>query len=155
MKKLFFVVCMALVSATSFAQQGKVTLGVHGDYMIDSPNNFGFGANVGYEFINNLRGTAEFNYLFKKDEASFWNLEADVAYLFRIPKSPVTLYPLVGADFLGIKVFDESESKMGLNIGAGIEVGITSNIGLRVEYNYKTEYDGWSLLKFGVVIPIN
>ncbi len=155
MKKVFFVICMALVSATSFAQQGKVTLGVHGDYMIDSPNNFGFGANVGYEFINNLRGTAEFNYSLKKDEASFWNLEANVAYLFRIPKSPVTLYPLVGADFLRIKVFDEIVSKMGLNIGAGIEVGITSNIGLRVEYNYKTEYDGWSLLKFGVVIPIN
>ena len=155
MRKFIFIVCMVLVSTTSFAQQGKVTLGAHGNFIIDSPNNLGLGANVGYEFINNLRGMAEFNYFFENDDVSFWNLEANVAYLFRIPKSPVTLYPLMGADFLGEIYGGESESKMGLNIGAGVEVALTSNIGLKVEFNYKTQYDGWSLLKFGVVIPIN
>ena len=100
MKKLLFVICLVLVSASSFAQKGKTTIGLHGNYMIDSPNNLGIGANIGYEFINNLRGTAEFNYFFKKDYVSFWNLEANVAYLFRVADGKLILYPLAGVDVL-------------------------------------------------------
>ena len=71
MKKLFFVICMMLMSVSTFAQQGKSTLGIHGGYILDSPNNFGIGANYGYEFINNLRGVAEFNY---KTQGNGWSL---------------------------------------------------------------------------------
>ena len=76
MKKLLFAICMMLVSASSFAQQGTATVGVHGDYMIDTPHNFGIGANVGYEFLNNVRGVAEFNY-----------------FLSDMPVGPGHLYP--------------------------------------------------------------
>ena len=61
MKKFFILICMTLISASSFAQQGKTSVGIHGNYMIDSPNNVGIGANIGYELIDNLRGVAEFN----------------------------------------------------------------------------------------------
>lgn len=157
MKKLFFVICMMLVSAASFAQQGKMTVGIHGDYMIDSPKNFGIGANIGYEVINNVRGVAEFNYFFKKDHVSFWNVEVNAEYLFKLADGAFTLYPLAGIDLLGQSVdlggSTQSDSKLGLNLGAGVEYQLMENLALKAEYNYKTQGDGWSLLKFGVVIP--
>ena len=82
---------MTLISASSFAQQGKTSVGIHGNYMIDSPNNVGIGANIGYELIDNLRGVAEFNYFFKKDYVSYWNLEANVEYLFHLADNKLIL----------------------------------------------------------------
>lgn len=155
MKKLLFVLYMALFSTTSsFAQKGATTLGLHGAYLFDSPNNLGLGANIGYEFIDNLRGVAEFNYLFKKDYVSYWNIEANMEYLFRLNRQ-FTLYPVLGLDFLGANwEGGGSKSKMGMNIGAGFEVGLSRSVGLNVEFNYKTQYDGYSLLKFGIVLPL-
>ena len=144
---------MMLMSVSTFAQQGKMTVGIHGDYMLDTPKNFGFGANVGYELINNVRGVAEFNYLLKKDYVSYWNVEVNAEYLFKVGDA-FTIYPLAGIDLLGISVEGGgSDSKMGLNLGAGVEYQLSSNLALKAEYNYKTQYDGWSMLKFGVVIP--
>ena len=154
MKKLFFVICMMLMSVATFAQQGKMTVGIHGDYMIDSPKNFGFGANIGYEVIDNVRGVAEFNYLLKKDYVSFWNVEVNAEYLFKLANGAFTIYPLAGIDLLGSSFEGGgSESKLGLNLGAGVEYAISSNLAIKAEYNYKTQGNGWSLLKFGVVIP--
>ena len=145
---------MMLMSVATFAQQGKMTVGIHGDYMIDSPKNFGFGANIGYEVIDNVRGVAEFNYLLKKDYVSFWNVEVNAEYLFKLANGAFTIYPLAGIDLLGSSFEGGgSESKLGLNLGAGVEYAISSNLAIKAEYNYKTQGNGWSLLKFGVVIP--
>jgi opacity protein-like surface antigen len=153
MKKLFFVICMMLMSVSTFAQQGKMTVGIHGDYMIDTPKNFGFGANIGYEVIDNVRGVAEFNYLLKKDEVSFWNVEVNAEYLFKLADGAFTIYPLVGIDLLGQSAGDNTDSKLGLNLGGGVEFQLMENLAIKAEYNYKTQYNGYSLLKFGVVIP--
>ncbi len=155
MKKLLFVACMIFISASAFAQ-GKTTWGVHGNYMIDSPSNFGVGANFGYELADNLRGVAEFNYFLKKDDVSYWNVEANVEYLFHIGEN-FTIYPLAGLDVTGAKISWEdgstSKTKMGLNIGAGIEYAMSKDLSLKAEYNYKTQYDGWSVISFGIVMP--
>ena len=152
MKKLFIVMCMMLVSATSFAQKGEVSLGIHGNFMIDSPHNLGLGANIGYMLTSNIRGVAEFNYFLKKDGISYWNLEANGEYLFRV-SDEFTLYPLVGLDFLGSSWDGGSDTKLGLNLGAGVEYAISSSLRLKAEFNYKTQGNGWSMLKAGVVIP--
>ena len=153
MKKLFFVICMMLMSVATFAQQGKMTLGIHGDYMIDSPKNFGLGANVGYEVLNNVRGVAEFNYFFKKDYVSMWNVDVNAEYLFKAGDA-FTIYPLAGVSLLGLSwEGGGSDSELGLNLGAGVEYQLSENLALKAEYNYKTNYDGNSFIKFGVVIP--
>ena len=152
MKKFFIVMCMMLVSATSFAQKGEVEVGVHGGFILDSPNNLGLGVNVGYMLMKNVRGVAEFNYFLKKDGVSYWNLEGNVEYLFRL-NDEFTLYPLVGLDFLGSSWDGGSDTRLGLNLGAGVEYNISSNLKLVGEFNYKTQGNGWSLLKAGVVIP--
>ena len=151
MKKLFMIACMMLASTAMFAEKGATTLGIHGNYMIDSPNNIGAGVNVGYEVINNVRGIAEFNYFLKKDGVSFWNVDVNAAYLFQV--GTLTVYPLAGIDQLGTKWDGGSDSKMGLNLGAGVEYQLSESLALKAEYNYKTQGDGWSLLKVGVVIP--
>ena len=130
-----------------------MTLGFHGNYMIDKPNNIGVGANVGYEFMKNVRGVAEFNYFLKKDYVSYWNTSVNAEYLFRAGDA-LTIYPLVGVDLLGFSVEDAgSDSKLGLNVGAGIEYKLSDNLALKAEYNYKTQWDGSNYIKVGVVIP--
>ena len=152
MKKLFIVMCMMLVSATSFAQKGQVEVGIHGNFMLDNNHNVGIGANVGYMLTSNIRGVGEFNYFFKKDLASHWNLEGNVEYLFHL-SDEFTLYPLVGLDFLSTSVDGNSDTRLGLNMGVGLEYNISSNLRLKGEFNYKTEANGWCLLKAGIVIP--
>lgn len=153
--KLFVAACMLLVSASSFAQQGKATLGIHGNALLEDPFNLGIGANVGYEVINNLRGVAEFNYAFKKDGESQWNVLVNAEYLFRIPNSRFTLYPLVGVDLFGWKADGfGSDSKLGFDFGAGVEYALTDNLSLKAEYNDHTvDHGHWHMLKLGVVIP--
>ena len=119
MKKLFIAMCMMLVSATSFAQKGEMEVGIHGGFILDSPNNLGIGANVGYMLTSNIRGVAEFNYFLKKDGVSYWNLEGNVEYLFKL-SDEFTLYPLVGLDFLGQTGDYGSDTRLGLNLGVGL-----------------------------------
>lgn len=155
MKKLLMIACMMLASTSMFAEQGKCTLGINGAYMLDDPNNIGIGVNAGYEVIDNLRGVAEFNYFLKKDNVSYWNVELNAEYLFNF--GALTVYPLAGVDLLGRNVsvggYSSNDSKLGLNLGAGVEYNISPSLAIKAEYNYKTQYDGYSLLKVGVVIP--
>ena len=155
MKKILMIACMMIASMSAFAQQGKCTFGINGDYMVDDPNNLGFGVNMGYELIDNLRGVAEFNYFLKKDNVSYWNVELNAEYLFKF--GSLAVYPLAGVDLLGWKVDymgqSTNDSKLGLNLGAGVEYQLSPSLALKAEYNYKTQHDGYSLLKVGVVIP--
>ena len=40
-----------------------------------------------------------------------------------------------------------------MTVGGGVEFKLIENLALKCEYNYLTQYDGASILKFGVVIP--
>ena len=103
MKKLFFVICMMLMSVSTFAQQGTTTVGAHVALLLENNKNVGIGANIGYEVINNLRGVAEFDYYFKKDYVSGWEVDLNAEYLFRLADGVVTIYPLVGVNLFGQK----------------------------------------------------
>ena len=154
MKKILMVISVMMFSLTSFAQAGSSQFSVHANYLLDSPNNFGIGANVGYEFVQNVRGVGQFDYYFKTDGASGWNANVNVEYLFRIPNSTVTLYPLAGLNVFGWSVAGANDSKLGLNLGAGVEVPISSAVKFKAEYNYKTQYDGISALSVGLAFPM-
>lgn len=153
MKKFLMIVSVMMFSMASFAQMGRTTVSAHFDYMIDSPKNAGLGVNVGYEFLQNVRGVAQFDYFFKKDGVSAWNVNVNAEYLFRIPNSSVIIYPLAGLNVLGWSG-ESSDSKLGLNLGAGVEVPLSSSVGFKAEYNYKTQYDGKSTINLGLVFPL-
>lgn len=151
MKKLFIAMCLMLVSATSFAQtdKGDMTFGAHFNYIIDSPHNLGIGANVGYMLMDHVRGVGEFDYYFKKDGASCWNIEANLEYLFHVGDS-FTVYPLAGLNLMGW-TGDGTDTRLGVDLGGGVEYSFTSNIALKGEYVYKTQGNGFSILKAGLV----
>ena len=154
MKKLFLTLCVALISLGASAQQGTCTFGIQGSYMLNGNNNFGLGANIGYEFVDNFRGVAEFDYYFKKDYVSGWEVDANVEYLLRVANNKFTIYPLLGMNVFGAKSeYGGSDSKVGVNVGAGFEFPVTEKLAIKVEYNYKTQGDGGHFLKAGVVIP--
>ena len=157
MKKLFFVVCMMLMSVSTFAQQGTCTAGAQASFLLENNKNIGIGAFVGYEFLDNVRGVAEFDYYLKKDYVSGWEVDLNAEYLFKLADGRFTIYPLVGVNLFGQKVeimgVSDSDSKLGLNIGGGVEFKVLPSLSLKAEYNYKTQYDGASFLKAGVVIP--
>ena len=157
MKKLFFVISMMLMSVATFAQQGTCVAGAHASFLLENNKNIGIGALVGYEVIDNLRGVAEFDYYLKKDYVSGWEVDVNAEYLFKLADGKFTIYPLVGVNLFGQKVefmgASESDSKLGMNIGGGVEFKLLPSLALKCEYNYKTQYDGASFLKAGVVIP--
>ena len=157
MKKLFFVISMMLMSVATFAQQGTCTAGAHASFLLEDNKNIGIGAFVGYEVIDNVRGVAEFDYYLKKDHVSGWEVDVNAEYLFKLADGKFTVYPLVGINLFGQKVefmgASDSDSKLGLNIGGGVEFKLMPSLALKCEYNYKTQYDGASFLKAGVVIP--
>ena len=81
MKKLFFVICMMLMSVSTFAQQGTMTVGAHGALGLNGNKNFGIGANIGYDVIDNVRGVAEFDYFLKKDYTTQWLVQLNSVWL--------------------------------------------------------------------------
>lgn len=153
MKKFLMVISVMMWSLTSFAQVGKTTISGHFNYLLDSPNNCGIGANIGYEFAENVRGVAQFDYYFNKDHVSMWNPNVNVEYLFRLPKTNFIIYPLAGLNVVGWSGDGSSDSKLGLNIGCGVEFPLNDNLSFKCEYCYKTQYEGLSTLNVGLVFP--
>ena len=76
MKKIIFMAFFALVSTFASAQE----LGVHGLFRTDS-GNFGVGVQGRYNFTKEIRGAASFNYYFKSDNVSAWDINANAQYL--------------------------------------------------------------------------
>lgn len=144
MKKFLMAACMMLMSVAAFAQQGETAVGVNLNYGMHSDyKNFGLGAKVQYEFIDNVRAEAAFNYFFKKDNLSQWEVDLNVHYLF--PIGGVKIYPLAGLSLLNSKVsykgFSSSDSDFGLNLGGGVEFPIAEKLKANAEVKYQIVND--------------
>lgn len=147
MKKILFTFVMLLVGMTSFAQQGATWVGVNVNYGMHSDyKNFGLGAKVQYEFVDNWRAEVAGNYFFEKDNVSMWDANLNLHYL--IHAGSLTIYPLAGFTLLGTSVDlgplgSHSDSDFGFNVGAGIEFPISSGIKLNIEgkYQYVNDWD--------------
>ena len=159
MKKILFAVVMAMMSTAMFAQKGSTYVGGQVNYGLDSDyKNFGIGAKVQYEFIDNLRGEASFNYFFKKDYVTMWDVNVNLHYLFRL-NDQFAVYPLAGVTLLGwnVDVLGESvsDSDLGYNLGGGIEYKLNENIKLNFEGKYQSVKD-WDhpVISLGVAFAL-
>lgn len=144
MKKLLMIACMMLMGTAAFAQQGSTWVGVNANYGMHSDyKNFGVGAKVQYEFIDNVRAEASGNYFFKKDYCTMWDVNLNVHYL--IPVGGCKIYPLAGLTLLGSKVeilgVSASDSDFGANLGAGVEFPLSDAIKLNIEGKYQIVKD--------------
>lgn len=84
MKKLtLLIVCLIAGMATAAAQsQGDKALGLNLNYA--SETSFGLGGKFQYNLTNHVRIEPEFNYYFKHDHVSFWDLGVNFHYLFPV-----------------------------------------------------------------------
>lgn len=159
MKRTFLTLCIALMSVCAFAQKGTTALGVNLSYGTEI-SNVGLGVKGQYNFTDAIRGQLSFDYFFKKDYVSMWDINADVHYLFPLNKG-FTVYPLVGLTYTHWKadlpdVYDEllgggdsSEGRFGGNVGGGVQYDINSSWAVNFEIKYQILGDGYGQAVFG------
>lgn len=138
MKKMMFAAALLLMGATAMKAQNAL-------------NANGFGINVGYSgFVENagigvhgrlhlsggFRVEPTFDYYFKKDNFSSWDVWANFHYVFPVA-GKIGIYPLVGIGVAGLKLSAGGESTtntgLSMNFGGGMEFPVSSDFSLGLE----------------------
>ena len=151
MKKFLMLACAMLVSAAMFAQQGEKNVGLNLKFGLDEPKSTGIGIKGQYGITDQIRLEGSFNYFFKKHHASMFDINANLHYVFKAGE--FGLYPLAGVTLQNVNPeVGDSESKFGINLGAGAEYPITEKIKVNLEFTYKLASENWdrSLVGLGV-----
>jgi outer membrane protein X len=143
MKKYFLLLLLSVVSLSIFAQKGEKAIGINLGYgsEVESP---AIGVKFNYGLTDLIRISPSFNYFLEKNGLSGWEINADAHYLFSVaPK--LTVYPLAGLTFTGWSFggggSSSTETRLGVNIGAGIGYELTDNISLGLELKYSLVSD--------------
>ena len=144
MKKLFLVAAFAMVSAFASAQ---VAVGVHTLYGT-GVENLGIGVRGRYDITDKFRADANFNYYFKKNNLEFWDLNANLHYLFNLTDK-FTVYPMAGLGYANVKssweyqnlgiVYKTNDNygKFCVNFGGGVDYALTEDLYLNAEVRYQ------------------
>ncbi len=146
MKKLFLVAAFAMVSAFASAQ---FAVGVHTLYGTDV-SNLGIGVRARYDINEQFRLDGNFNYYFKKNNVEFWDINANLHYLFNITDR-FDVYPLGGLGVVSAKssyeyknpvtnrweTISNSDTKLGFNLGGGVDFALTDDLYLNGEVKYQ------------------
>ena len=158
MKKLLILMCVALLSMGSQAQEkGDFAIGLHGGVNFtkiagssEFVTNFGIGAFGQYSFNSHWRVELEGTYHPMKDHVSDFLLGLTVHYLFDIGEN-VKLYPLLGygLSFVHAEEYTESEGGStfhfsgnnntdgGIQLGLGLQYNIGDNWFISGEYKFQ------------------
>ena len=152
MKKFLFLTVFTLLSVESFAQMGEKAIGANVSFGKEI-NGFGIGVNGLYNFTNTIQSEAYVDYFFKTDETSLLDAGINLHFLFPIGNK-MRIYPLVGLtistwmfDFDDDEILEDedswTESKFGINIGAGYQYDLTDKLFISVEAKYQliSDYD--------------
>ena len=140
MKKLFLTFCMVLVAMSTSARyisepslQGEKAIGANLLYGTKIPN-FGIGLRYQHFVIDHVRVEGVFDYLIKNEEFSMWDINANVQYVWNIGSS-FRIYPLAGVCFASWKnhLVDDTDPRVGLNVGAGLQVKVAENLWVGAE----------------------
>ena len=95
MKKLFLVLCIALISVGAFAQKGEKAAGINLNFGTTA-SSVGLGAKFQYGITDAIRIEPSLTYYF--GGSGMFDLSANAHYLFNVaPK--INVYPLAGIGF--------------------------------------------------------
>ena len=156
MKKLFLLVCAAVMSLSASAQAGDKALGAQLVFGSET-NSIGLGVKGQYYFTDQLRGEASVDYFFKNKGVSMWDINANVHYLFNVANK-VKVYPLAGIgytnwsykyEFPNLPVVEGSDGRLAVNLGGGAEYELTKNLSVNAELKYQI-ISNYSQLVLGV-----
>lgn len=96
------VAILAMGSVCAFAQKGGQRVGLNLNYGTEI-SNVGLGAKYQYGITDAIRLEGGFDYFFKKDGASMWDINVNAHYLFPFAEK-FAVYPLVGLTYANCKV---------------------------------------------------
>lgn len=170
MKKIFFILCVALISVSAFAQKGKQSVGVGVNYGTEI-SNIGLGAKYQYGLTDALRLEGGFDYFLKKDGVNMWDINLNAHYLFPLAEK-FKVYPLAGLTYTRWGIHDVdydlgeyseyseysdddldtdggSTGKFGVNLGAGLQYDLSEKLAVNAEIKYQLISD-FNQVVFGV-----
>ena len=130
MKKalLFFSLCFCLATASN----AQVTFGVGGTYV----NDLGVQARANLDLTETIGLIPSFSYYFS-DPGTVISLDANATYNLTTIGDDMPLYGLAGLDYTRVSFAGASDSEIGLNVGAGTNIG-----NIYAEIFYRTTYSG-------------
>jgi len=157
------VAVIAVFTTSSVYAQEKGEMAIGGGLSVatgDDITNFGIGAKFQWNPINNLRLEPSFNYFFKKESVSMWDLSANVHYLLPVSET-VTVYPLAGLGIQNAKAhlgdyglegigLNDSKTDFAFNIGAGVDIQLAENWIGNFEFKYKVSDFNRAVFSLGV-----
>ncbi len=157
MKKLFLLVCAAVMSLSASAQAGDKAVGAQLVFGSET-NSIGVGVKGQYYFTDQIRGEASFDYFLKNKGISMWDINANVHYLFDVANK-VKVYPLAGLgytnwsykyEYPGHSVIEGSDGRLAINLGGGAEYELTKDLSVNAELKYQIVSNNYSQLVLGV-----
>lgn len=143
MKKMMFTAALMLMGATAMEAQTSALfgngIGINIGYG-GFNKNAGMGVHARLHLVNGFRVEPTFDYYFKKDDVSQWDVMANFHYVFPVA-GKVGLYPLVGIGAAGFNWGNNgSDTGFSMNFGAGMEFPVSSDFSLGFEL--KGQYVG-------------
>lgn len=145
MKKFLFGMFMMFACMSASAQQGEKAVGATLSYGTEIEN-LGVGVKGQYYFTDRFRGEASFDYFFKKNYLSMWDLNANLHYLIDL-SDDWKVYPLAGLGYTnwtvsgieieGLKSSSASTGKIAVNLGGGIQYDLSERLKLNAELKYQ------------------
>lgn len=151
MKKLSITFVCLLITVLSFSQgfeTQKLRAGA-GLFYASDINNIGLNINAAYEINDLWEAAVGYSYFFEKDYLTWSVLDLDAHYNFYTDGSKMTAYGLAGLainfakvtipeiNMGGGVVIPETTSKdssVGLNLGVGVNYGLTDQLNLAPEF---------------------
>ncbi len=155
MKKLLLVVAVVALCGVFQNAKAQFSAGLGLNYATEI-NNLGISAQVAYDFTEDWAATGAFTYYLEKDNLTWTNIDLNANYSFTEVGKTGKLYGLAGLSYLSTS-FDMpkqeyeghtygggsvSDSKVGLNLGAGLKMGLSEKMLLCPELMYTTTGGG-------------
>ena len=142
-KYLFMLVAVFAMSTAAFAQKGVTAFGVQGAYD-DLFGQFGIGVKLQHNFADQFRSEIGTDLFFKKYDISMVDVNGNFHYIIPVA-SQFNVYPLAGGN---IAFFNHDiPTRIGINLGGGLEYFITDTVKLVGEAKYIVSDNGFS--RFG------
>ena len=96
-------------------------------------------------FTDQIRGEASFDYFFKNQGISMWDINANVHYLFDVADK-FKVYPVAGLGYTNwsykyeipnVAVSEGSDGRIAVNLGGGAEYELTKDLSVNAELKYQ------------------
>ena len=149
MKKILLLFVMATAMLMANAESGEWAVGGQLVYGTKAET-LGIGLHAKNCLTDAIRASLSSNYYFKHDGVSAFDVNLEGNYLFNVGEK-VRLYPLAGvvlgiwhADGMHVNVAGyevgtdgQTDTKVGANVGGGVDFLLTDHLGLNAEVKYQ------------------